>query len=875
MNKILLAATAFMIIALSSQSCKTKSKTAAKTNDESVHVMMDSIIIDKGPRSGENERYNESSPRINDIIHTRLEVSFDWQKRYLNGKATIDVKPYFYSVDSISLDAKGFDVKKVSLRDGGSLKELKYTYDGLVLNIKLGRQFQKEEKYTLYIEYTAKPDELEAGGSSAITSDKGLYFINPDGTELNKPKQIWTQGETQASSAWFPTIDRPNERMTNEIFITIEKSFVTLSNGDLVSSKQNADGTRTDHWKMDQPHAPYLVMMAIGEFSVVKEKWKNRQVNYYVEKPYEPHAKAIFGNTPEMLDVYSKMLGVEYPWSKYSQVVVRDYVSGAMENTGAVIHGEFLQQTERELLDGDNEAIIAHELFHHWFGDLVTCESWANLPLNESFATYGEYLWMEHKYGRDAADYHGQESMSGYMRESASGKNVDLIRFNYEDKEDMFDGHSYNKGGRILHMLRKYVGDDAFFASLKLYLERNKYTSVEIHQLRLAFEEITGQDLNWFFNQWFLDKGHPALDIKYSYDEGAKTAVVKISQSHNAGDRIYRLPMKVDVYSAGKVYRHDITLTEQEQEFRFAVEKRPDLINADAEKMLLATKKENKGVNEMIFQYTHGPLYMDRYEALSLLGRKTSDSTVKQTVIKATQDKFWSLRLMALSRVGKDLSKERLIEIATKDEKAAVRARAVDLLSANYKSDASLVPVYTEALKDKAYSVVSEALNGLAETDAAAAMTAAKTFENEKSADILVYLSSLYSKHGSQEHMGFFENAAKNLSGFNLFPFITNLKKFIFKMDAPTAERGIATLSYCAENSGMSWVQMVGMTALSDVEKHYREKAEETAARIKEVESTNQNATGLAKMKEDVQSYNALSAKASEHYKKLKDKEGK
>ena len=185
--------------------------------------------------------------------------------------------------------------------------------------------------------------------------------------------------------------------MTQEIKITVGSRYVTLSNGLLLSSKPNGDGTRTDYWKQTLPHAPYLAMMAIGEFAVVKDKWKGIDVDYYVEPAYEPHAKAIFGETPAMLDYYSDVLKLPYAWEKYSQVVVRDYVSGDMENTTATIHGEFLHRTDRELLDGDNERIIAHELFHHWFGDLVTCESWSNLPLNESFATYGEYMWLEHR----------------------------------------------------------------------------------------------------------------------------------------------------------------------------------------------------------------------------------------------------------------------------------------------------------------------------------------------------------------------------------------------------------------------------------------------------------------------------------------------
>ena len=234
---------------------------------------------------------------------------------------------------------------------------------------------------------------------------KGMYFINPRGEEKDKPTQIWTQGETESSSAWFPTIDKTNQRCTQELTVTVENKYVTLSNGKLMSQKKNTDGTRTDYWKMDLPHAPYLFFLGVGEYAVVKDKWRDKEVNYYVEKEYAPVAKKIFGNTPEMMTFFSKITGVDYPWVKYSQITGRDYVAGAMENTTATIHQESAQQDARELVDGNSwEGTIAHELFHQWFGDYVTTESWSNLTLNESFADYSQTLWDEYKYGKDEAN---------------------------------------------------------------------------------------------------------------------------------------------------------------------------------------------------------------------------------------------------------------------------------------------------------------------------------------------------------------------------------------------------------------------------------------------------------------------------------------
>jgi len=351
--------------------------------------------------TGENQIwksiYRESPEKIFSLKHTRLEASFDIPNARMDGKVWITLSPHFYKQDSLLLDAKGMQIREVSVVKGTKKNKLNYTYDQKHLNIRLDRSYSKEESLTVYIEYTALPNEWKTEGSAAITDAKGLYFINPKGTEKNKPTQFWTQGETEATSVWCPTIDRPNQKTTNEILMRVPSKWVTLSNGKLIQQTTNADGTRTDHWKMDQPHAPYLFFMGAGEMSVVKDNWKGKEVSYYVEKEYASVARKIFGNTPEMMTYFSKITGVEYPWIKYAQFVGRDFVSGAMENTTATLHQESAQQDARELVDGNRwEGTIAHELFQQWFGDIVTTESWSNLTVNESFANYSEYLWDEY-----------------------------------------------------------------------------------------------------------------------------------------------------------------------------------------------------------------------------------------------------------------------------------------------------------------------------------------------------------------------------------------------------------------------------------------------------------------------------------------------
>ncbi len=378
--------------------------------------------------------YRSTAAKLNDLVHTKLEVRFDYDKAWLYGKEWLTAKPHFYASDSLMLDAKGMDIKEVAVIKGSSKLPLKYNYDGLMLQIALDKKYKGGESYTVYIDYISKPNEIKVEGSAAITDAKGLYFINPKGEEKDKPIQIWTQGETEGTSVWVPTIDRPNQKTTQEMYMTVPAKFVTLSNGLLMSQKKNADGTRTDYWKMDLPHAPYLFFMGVGDFKIIKDNYKGKEVSYYVEPEQAPYAKGVFGLTPEMMKFFSEKLGVEYPWQKYNQIVGRDYVSGAMENTTATLHMERAYQNFRELTDGNAwEGTIAHELFHQWFGDLVTTESWSNITVNETMADYSQTLWMEYKYGKDAGDMENAQGLAQYLSNPEEAKK-DLVRFNYSNK---------------------------------------------------------------------------------------------------------------------------------------------------------------------------------------------------------------------------------------------------------------------------------------------------------------------------------------------------------------------------------------------------------------------------------------------------------
>ncbi|MFL5728650.1 MAG: M1 family metallopeptidase [Cytophagaceae bacterium] len=798
-----------ILISALTLSCKIKSNTGLSKKPTTTVKKEDKKFqapAYKGP-------YQSSRTLKNDLLHTKLEVSFDWTQQILHGTATLTFRPYFYPQNTLELDAKGMDIHSIDLLAPKS-QPLKFSYDRRKILISLDKSYQKKDSFTVQIKYTAKPNELPKGGSEAITSDKGLYFINPDGKEPNKPRQIWTQGETEASSCWFPTIDSPNERTTQEMYITVDTNFTVLSNGEFIYSQKNAGGTKTEHWKQELPHAPYLFMMAIGEFSMYKDHWQDMEVNYYVEPAYAPYAKNIFGNTPEMIGFYSDKLGYKYPWAKYSEIVVRDYVSGAMENTSATVFYEALQVDDRSLLDENWDFIIAHELFHHWFGDLVTCESWSNLPLNESFANYSEYLWAEHKMGIDEAELHREKEMLEYFDE-AKRKQEPLIRFRYLDKEDMFDRHSYNKGGCILHMLRKQVGDEAFFESLKLYLHRNQFTSVEVHDLRLAFEDVTGEDLNWFFNQWFLSPGHPELKVTHIYSNGLlKLHIDQIQDTLKYP--VYRLPLGIDIWVNGIKTRQNIIIDKASQDFDFSVPAQPQLVYFDSEHQLLGMVHHEKNAEELLFQFNYGEAYLVKKNAFEKMfslkeqeggsvDQKFSNPAVREILQKALTDKFWGIREMALDQFTKYLIPEiatymtYVKQIAETDPKPPVKARAIQFLSSY--ANAEYVEVYKKALSERPYSVVGAGLSAYLKSGDKSYRINFAEFEAMENINVTMALAEYYTRTKDKSKYNWFEGKMKTGNDRDLYSLLPYFGQYIQFLDAEDKIRGKALLKDISENN--------------------------------------------------------------------------
>ncbi|HTI92758.1 MAG TPA: M1 family metallopeptidase [Puia sp.] len=788
-------------------------------------------IIAQVPQGPTEQPYYHSTPeKTNDLVDTKLDVRFDYSKSWLYGKEWVTIKPHFYPTDSLKLDARYMDIEKIAIVRNGKVTPLQYRYDSIHLNIKLDRIYKRNERYTIYIAYTSKPNNVHDRPGFKMDG-KGLWFVNPTGADRDKPTQIWTQGEAESSSCWFPTIDHPNQKTTDQISMTVPGKYTTLSNGLLISQKSNGDGTRTDTWKQSLPHAPYLFMMAIGDFKIYHDKWHNKNVDYYLEPDYYPYAKQIFGQTPEMIELFSQALGVDFPWEKYAQVVVRDYPLGAMENTSATLHGDYVQNRPWELIDdpnGSGGTTIAHELFHQWFGDYVTCESWSNETLNESFAVFGEKFWNEKKYGKDDGDSKRFDEMTAYLNNpTASGQA--LTPFVYTDKEGVNGANIYDKGGIVINMLRTYLGDSAFFKGLNLYLRTHAFSNAEVHDLRLAMEEVSGQDLNWFFNQWYYGAGHPVLDISYRWDAIQKKETVIIQQKQQG--QLFQIPMAVDCYVSNQVIRKNIWLSQPIDTLIFDLPGQPDLVNVDAEKQLLCKKTDHKTIAEFAFQYQHAPRYLDRLEAMN-----TGDLDITTA---ALHDRYYGLRIKAIRSLKMDSAAlagriaPALVTLAARDSNYLVRAAAIKALAKT--NSTAYLDLYKSSLQSPSYTVKGAALNAINGVAPAEAFSLARSITADAKGQLGTAILNVYATSGSDSEWpivikGFNKGNGQvkfDLADGSMAAMLTRLSNKQYIADGINAIRDLA-IRY--KRNGMAPRLVASLQTISDARRKQGDEASAAAA---------------------------------------------
>jgi aminopeptidase N len=723
------------------------------------------------------EPFRAAADRPVDITHIRLNVDVSLKKKQLAGTATIDLIP-LRPVRTIQFDAIDFEVSGVTASRADSEQQLTLPFDntGKKLILTFPEQLAMGSRWRVEISYRVRDPKT------------GLHFFGPSKTEPDVPWMAWTQGEAESNRYWFPCFDHPNERQTTEIIATVDSRFEVLSNGTQISKEKQPEGKIRCHWSQQKPHVAYLVTLVVGEFAIGRDEWRGKPVLYYAPPDRAADIDRTFGRTKEMLDFFSDRFGIEYPWPKYAQVVVEQFTAGGMENTSATTLNQMVMHDERAMLDGSPDWLIAHELGHQWWGDLVTCKDWSHLWLNEGFATYCEVMWAEHKEGTDVRDYRLLEK----SRSARSGPALKrpIVDRQYSSPGSMFDSRAYPKGGWVLHMLRRRVGDDAFFQALQRYGTVYGYQTVETSDIRKSMERLLGISLERFFYDWTERPGHPELTVKTTYDAADGLARISIAQTQKAD--AFHFPLAIEIHCDGSDQPVTITkrITEKSLTMYVPVPGRPKLVRVDPEFSLLCSLKEEKSRKLWAAQLT-APTVAERVRALEHFAESKTDADRELVRGVLESDSFYGVRVEAaksLARSGGNVSRDALIA-ALKQPEARVRAASVAGLG-KFVGDETVTRELTQRLKkgDRSYKVEAALLSSL---------TAAA-----KSAPIDVLLASL----NKPSHRDVIRTAA--LRSLGTIPTEQTLKT-LGEWSTPGHPRAcriaaIASLAKCVKNSNFT-----------------------------------------------------------------------
>jgi len=503
--------------------------------------------------------------RTFDAQHYLIRTSFDRKNRTIFGDTTISLKPLKNGFSSVELDAANLKFESVKLESNG--KDLQFKSDDEKISIAFGKDYSPKDLIKIRLKYSAKPK-------------KGVYFVNAlrNGGILLHDNQIWTQGETEESRYWFPSYDFPDDKATTEQYLTVEADETAISNGELIETLQNADGTKTFHYKMNIPHSVYLTSFVVGKYVKFADIYKNIPLSVYLYPGKEYLYKQVFGNTKEMMRIYEELTGIAFPFNKYDQTIVANFELGGMENITATT------LSDRDIFFSDRnsavvEDIVSHELAHSWFGNLVTCRNWAELWLNESFATFMEAAYREKMYGRN--DYLRKieaDAKEYFDEESRMNKKHGLFNKLARPDGSLFDSVTYQKGSAVVHTLRETVGDRVFWKAINIYLNKHKFGNAETADLKAVFEDVSKKDLNWFFNQWVYGTGYPKLEVNYQYNSETKKLQLNVKQTQKAEEftpSAFILPMDVEITTQTGVVYQEIMITKRDETFSIRLNSAP------------------------------------------------------------------------------------------------------------------------------------------------------------------------------------------------------------------------------------------------------------------------------------------------------------
>ena len=649
----------------------------------------------------------EEPSRDYHVIHYRIEVSFDEAAKSVSGTTTTTLTPFLPGLTTIELDAEKLIVLSVTL----GKTPLRFTVLPKKLAITLDRPHDPGDTLTVSVTYTCTPG-------------RGLYFVQPDSSYPDKPWQIWSQGEDMDNHFWFPCYDFPNDMATSEMIATVRSPYVALSNGRLVEVKEDrGKKTKTFHWRQDIPHASYLISLAAGAYAILKDSAGGIPLEYYVYPEQTADARACFASTPDMVKWFGEKIGYKYPWAKYAQVLISDFVEGGMENVSATSLADYAAVYDaRARVDEPPTSLIAHELAHQWWGDVVTCRDWRHLWLNESFASYFDPLWHEHALGRDEFDYMMFNAQQGGIHSDRHTGRKPIVSVG------SFGANIYPRGASVLHMLRFVLGDRLFWKALHHYIVKYQHTPVETNDLKTAIEEATGQNLYWFFDEWVYRAGYPVFDLSYDWSDSAHTVLLHVRQTQKTDSLtgVFRTPVDVEVTTPEGGTTQRFNIFSLDTTLAVPAPSKPRLVIFDRGNWILKELKWTKSAEEWTYQAEHAPGIVDRLRAVQELSEMKNNASYIPTVARITrEDPFWAVRreaVLALDKIdsaGTDGKRQiaTALVAAAGDRHAAVRLAAVTQLR-DYQEDRVIAALH-DALKDSSYRVVAATLGSIAKADSA------------------------------------------------------------------------------------------------------------------------------------------------------------
>lgn len=646
--------------------------------------------------------------RVVDVRHLRAELTLDIPGKSVAGRASLTFAPIAEAVGSLALDAEDMTVSEIT---SDSPATLTWRNTGKELRLRFEPALQPDAEVTVTVAYSATPR-------------RGLIFIAPDEDHPDKRTEVWSQCFDLDARCWLPCLDTPDQKATTEMIVTVPGTWFCLSNGGLVARTRNADGTATFHWSQEVPHSTYLLALAAGEYAEVEDSWDGVPVNYYVPPDRVEDGARAFGRTPEMVAHFSELIGVRYPFAKYAQITATDFRYGGMENTSATVQTWRTLHDERAHLDTSSEPLVAHELVHNWFGDLVTCRDWSHAWLNEGFATFFDKLWYRHSRGEDEFRYELYGSMRAYLGEDSGRYRRPIVQTAYKKPDDLFDAHIYCKGGCVLNLIRNLVGDRLFFRSIRTYVERHAGRCATTADLRVAFEDVTGRSFERLFEQWIYKGGHPEFVVSSSWDDKAKAAALTVKQTQKPDEMtsIFALPLKVRfVRDEGEGTLYDETrtfeLSEAEHTFHALLPDQPSWIAFDPGNAIPKTLDLGLDEDMLRAQLARDDDVMGRVYAAQALGKKGTLAAVEALGKALREDAYWGVQAecaAALATVRTPAAFEQLRQSVAVEHPKARRA-VVRALGAWRTAEAFdvLLPL---SRADASYFVEADAVDGLART---------------------------------------------------------------------------------------------------------------------------------------------------------------